>query len=268
MEFKYGYDVIDEGIGVIHERIVKSEYINFIVQKYNLHVILEVGSSIGIEKGAGVGIDSIGLSIKCKDVVLMDFSKENLAIVKQVYQIMGLKDKLCLVKAHPSSMPFKSNAFDLVFNSYLVEFVSKPVECVREMRRVSCKLILLFDTNYLNVGHFIHKIYKGVIRAPWENGSAQSTTLWFLRKLIKTNGLKIIDSGAIDIPPWPSGVAIRKTADYKRMKELPIINPNTKPLTFKLLRLFYLFEKSMPKFIKVFQSHIVYVVAEKTLGDN
>jgi len=258
-----GYDVIDEGIGVIHERIVKGEYIHHIVQRYNLRSILEVGSAIGIEMGAGVGIDSLPLSKKNKNVVLIDHSKENLFTAMQIYKITGLRSKVCLVMAHPSYMPFKTNSFDLAFNSYLVEFEVNPVKCVREMMRVSKQFVLLFATNYLNIGHLIHKIYGGVIRAPWENGSKNRTTLCFLHKFVEIIGLKLVDSGAVDVPPWPSGVAIRKTEEYRLRKKLQITNPDLNPIAFKLLKLFYLFEKSTPKFFKILQSHIIYVLAKK-----
>jgi len=263
-KFRYGYDIINEGVGVIHERIVKGEYINSIMQQYGLQRILEVGSGIGIEMGAGVGVDGLVLAVKGKDIMLTDYAEENLWTAGQVYKLTSLRDKVYLVKAYPSGMPFSSNTFDLVFNSYLVEFADDPVDCIREMARVSRRLVLLFATNYLNVGHFIYEIYGGVIRAPWEKGSKRRTTLWVLRALVKAAGLKLVESGTIDIPPWPSGVAIQKTEEYKRRRELRILNPDTDPLIFRLLKMFYLFEKSMPMFIKILQSHIVYVLAEKS----
>lgn len=263
-KFRYGYDVIDEGVGVVHERIVKGECINSIMQQFGLERILEVGSGISMEMGAGVGVDGLLLAAKGKEIMLTDYAEENLWTARQVYKVTGFKNKVHLARAYPSGMPFSSNTFDLVFNSYLVEFADDPLDCVREMARVSRRLVLLFATNYLNVGHFIHEVYGGVIRAPWEKGSKRRITLWVLRALVKAVGLKLVESGAIDIPPWPSGVAIQKTEEYKRRRELRILNQNTDPLIFRLLKLFYLFEKGMPMFIKKLQSHIVYVLAEKS----
>jgi len=261
-KFRYGYDAIDEGIGVIHERIVKAEYIDSLEKFYSLKTILEVGSGISAELAAGVGFDSLIFATRGKDVVLMDHAHENLEMAKKLYEVVGLKDRIHLVKADQSRMPFGSNTFDLAFGSYLVEFLNNPIMCLREMGQVS-KLVLLFATNYLNFGHFIQKIYGGVIRAPWKNGSKFQTTLWTLRIFSQVAGLKNIESGAIDIPPWPSGVAVLKPKGYEYLRSLRILNPKTEPWTFRLLRLFYLLEKALPASIKKLQSHIVYTLAAK-----
>jgi hypothetical protein len=261
-KFRYKYDAIDEGIGVIHERFIKAEYIDSLDKHYTLKKVLEVGSGISAELAAGVGFDSLLFTIKGKYVVLIDHTNENLQTAKKVYEFIGLKDKIHLVQAYPSKMPFRPNTFDLVFSSYLVEFINNPIICLREMKRVS-QLVLLFATNYLNVGHFIQKIYGGIIRAPWKRGSKYQTTLWTLRKSAEAAGLKIIESGALDIPPWPSGVAIMKPKGYEYLRKLRIMNRETSPWTFRLLRLFYLFEKALPTSIKTLQSHIVYTLAFK-----
>jgi hypothetical protein len=265
-KFRYGYDVIDEGVGVIHERFVKAEYLAFLDKLFSINIVLEVGSGISAEFCAGVGFDSIIYAKKGKDVVLVDNLNENLRVIKNIYDDLEISNTIYLVIVCQSQMPFRSTSFDLAFGSYLVEFLDNPLKCQREMGQIS-NLILQFATNYLNVGHLIHKIFPNIIRAPWKNSGNIQTTLWFLRNFVKEVGHNIIESGAMDAIPWPSGVSVLKHKEYKYFEKIRILNPDTSPWTFRLLKLFYLFEKSLPMCIKNLQSHMVYILAQNATNE-
>jgi ubiquinone/menaquinone biosynthesis C-methylase UbiE len=54
------------------------------------------------------------------------------------------------IVADASSLPFRDNAFDVVFEKDSLHHVNQPKEVLKEMRRVSRNLIVLVEGNRYN----------------------------------------------------------------------------------------------------------------------
>lgn len=54
------------------------------------------------------------------------------------------------IKGDASSLPFKSNSFDLVFGWEVLHHIDNPVKVLNEMTRVSKEFIIFFEPNPLN----------------------------------------------------------------------------------------------------------------------
>ena len=63
------------------------------------------------------------------------------------------------VIADAMTLPFASNAFDLVFCWELLHHVEEPWRALREMARVSRKYVLFFEPNPLNPAQFLFALY-------------------------------------------------------------------------------------------------------------
>lgn len=82
-----------------------------------------------------------------------------------------VNDKICLVQADAEHLPFKENAFDLVYCKDVLHHVSNSVQSVKEMKRVArvegCLVAL--EANALNpqmivIGMIYYSVDKGVLR--------------------------------------------------------------------------------------------------------
>jgi ubiquinone/menaquinone biosynthesis C-methylase UbiE len=249
--------VIYEGPGVIHEHFVKMEYLDEIDRKYNPKTILEIGSGI---KSKSAGVESLVFLKEQKTVIFVDKNLNNLKMARKINQMFYRSKRIDLIRASPTNLPFRSNCFDLVFSSCVLDFADSPKLTLKEIVRIANGLVLLFSTNCLHVAHFLHKFLHFIISAPWEKAK-NLMNFWSLRRVIEEEGIRVIEGGGIDMPPILSCWIKQGGSDGKN--KLRIINPRKNPLMFKLLSMFYLFEKSMPRAIKTLQAHMIFILAQK-----
>ena len=92
-------------------------------------------------------------------------------------------------------------------------FLQREPYMIKEMRRISTKYVAAFVPNWWNIGTSVHKIYHwmygGTCNHP-ERGDRRLMGLHGIRKLFKENNILIIESGYIDIPPFPDTVVTVK----------------------------------------------------------
>ena len=147
------------------------------------------------------------------------------------------------------NLPFRSNSFDLVWSSCLLDDVpSKQIflDHLSELKRVCKKYLLLFVSNDL---HPTHGILKLGTRKPWID-------IRTLPALIRNSGLSIIEKGNIDSPPWLSGICL---PSHSRSDSRNLDSPMLKNWV-------NIEKKYLPGIAKVFMGHQVFVLAEKKYG--
>ena len=253
-KFRFGYDVIYEGPGVVHEHFVKMEYLDKIDRKYDPKIILEIGNCV---ESKSAGIDSVIFLMRRKEIIFIDMLLNNLKLAKKLDEMFCRKSEL--IRASPMKLPFRPNCFDLVFSSCVLDYVDSPKLILKEIVRVTRGFLLICSTNRLHVAHFLHKFFHSIMTAPWEKAK-NLMTFWDLRRLVEEEGVEVIDGGGIDMPPILSCWV--KLGEKNEKSEFQTINPRKNPLMFKLLSLFCFFEKSMPQVVKILQAHMVYILAE------
>jgi len=232
-------EVYNEGFGTFYERLVRKEYLKSL--NINFDSILEVK--------CGFGVDS--LVFKDKQVNLVENRPEYLQECKRLLAATLLNNNIELIKSDFLSLPFKQNSFDLVWSSSLIDDVPNPKAYILEMKRVSRKYVLLFASNDLHPTHIYSKFKKA--SGPWID-------IRTLPRIFESCGLRIIDRGNIDSPPWPSGINLpTKLKDKKRGK------PDSRELDASgVLRTLVSFERHIiPNFVKIFTGHQVFILAER-----
>lgn len=88
-----------------------------------------------LEVGAGSGRDTLQLARAGARAVVLDYSPASLAIVQRLAREQGLP--VHLVRADALAMPFRSDAFDVVFHQGLLEHFRDPMPLLRENARVT-----------------------------------------------------------------------------------------------------------------------------------
>jgi SAM-dependent methyltransferase len=130
-----------------------------------------------LDVGCGNGFFTYYFS-KCAYTVGIDYSHHM------------LKRNPCnlLIQGSALSLPFKTNAFDLVFCSNLLHHVKDPETVVSEMMRVSKKFVVLSEPNRNNP---LMALFSVLVH---EERGQLKFSLRYLKNLAKSSGLNIIDA--------------------------------------------------------------------------
>lgn len=151
---------------------------------------------------------------------------------------------------------FPDNSYDLVWN---FGFLQRKPELIYEMKRVARRYVVAFVPNVANPGVLVHKIYHKVYKKPCyhpERGHPTLMTLSGLRQLFVQAGLKILESGYVDIPPWPDTVVTLRELLGAEKRQVIYIKPSLKFLYILVNLEDILYPKSI-------FAHHCYVLGEK-----
>ena len=185
-----------------------SDYFNF--ENFQSEIVIKSLKSKGVsfngkrvlDVGSGTGGYSLNLLNNGAKVVALDIIKDYFQNVKGVGFVLG----------DAANMPFKSNIFDFVFCSSLVEHVKEPDELIREIKRILRKngmCYLSFPPFWSPVGahqfkpfHYLgeniaiklsRKLYDvRSFRYDDEYGKLYIRTIRQVRKLILKNSFQIL----------------------------------------------------------------------------
>jgi SAM-dependent methyltransferase len=118
-----------------------------VVQAYVHPKIAYIQETIGLDPhwsvldvGCGNGIFTHPLGEICPDIVGLDYSEHLLA--------ENPKDEL--VRGDATTLPFRDESFDVVFEANILHHVQKRLSVVSEMNRVSKKYVVLLEPNRYN----------------------------------------------------------------------------------------------------------------------
>jgi len=145
----------------------KVEYIKKKVNGLKNKTVLDVG--------CGNGFFTIPFSKKAKEVTGLDFSK----------RMLELNPHKKLVQARVEKMPFKDNAFDVVFCSNLLHHVKNPILAVAEMKRISKRFVVLSEPNRNNPLMCLFSLISK------EERGALKFSPNYVKKLAEKNNMKI-----------------------------------------------------------------------------
>ncbi len=191
-----------EGLGVVYERLVLNDYLLALEKKYQIKTILEAP----LYGMAGVsGINSVPLAQAGCTVTLVDHHAERLADVERLWRELGLHTR---ARFHQHTdftrLPFDDCSFDLVWSWAALWYLSDAAALLREMTRVSGRLVFVAMPNRLQVGYILRKFvlepdFFKTVDESWAN-------IPRVKNVLSQSGLKIVDEGVMDIPPWPDTV--------------------------------------------------------------
>jgi len=249
----------DVGIGVVYEQFRLNLLLGRIVKKYNAKTVLESP----IYGMAGLtGINSMVLPEPGVKVTLAD-CPEHINIAEKAWQ--RAKRNIDMVQLDGDILPFKNNQFDLAYNFAALWHLDNPEKRIVEMCRVS-NLVLICMPNPWNPCFQIRKLFGFLPKQKiWANERKISECL-------VANGFKIVETGLLDIPPWPDLVVSLKSIipDSKKSKSwrwsmLDYYSGNS-DMKNKIKKLYFIEDSCLPGFIKKLWAHHFYVVATKKVS--
>ena len=197
---KYLHDY-NEGLGLVYERFVLNDYLTGLLACYPVRAVLEAP----LYGMAGVsGINSVPLARAGCRVTLADSSAERLAGVKRIWAELSLEADFILLNAEMAPLPFPDRTFDLVWQWAGLWYLPDAGHTLRELVRVSKKLLFLAMPNRLQVGYLLRKYL--VDRAFFQEVDERWADMGRIKKVLRGEGVQIVEEGVLDVPPWPDTV--------------------------------------------------------------
>jgi len=190
----------NEGLGLVYERFVLNDFLSALRQTYGLDDVLEA-PLFGM---AGVsGINSVALAQAGARVTLVDDQPERLAAVERIWGELGLTARF-VGNDGWGHLPFADGAFDLAWNWAALWYLPEPAALLRELVRVSRRLVFVAMPNRVQVGYLLRKY---VLERDFVDQVDESwADIGRVRRELTGAGVRIVGQGVLDVPPWPDTV--------------------------------------------------------------
>jgi SAM-dependent methyltransferase len=190
----------NEGLGVVYERFVLNDYLDQLADRYQLETVLEAP----LYGMAGVsGINSVRLAERGCEVTLVDNNSERLEGVTNIWDRLALPVTF-IYHQDFARLPFADNTFDLAWEWAGLWYLPDAGALLQELARVSRKLVFVAMPNNIQVGYLLRKYV--IDRDFFPTVDEGWVHMGRIKKTLKAAGVKFIDEGVLDVPPWPDTV--------------------------------------------------------------
>jgi SAM-dependent methyltransferase len=190
----------NEGLGVVYERFVLNDYLDQLVDAYGIQTILEAP----LYGMAGVsGINSVRLAQRGCDVTLVDWVAERLNGIVQIWGELSLPARFVLHQDF-THLPFEDNTFDLAWEWAGLWYLPDAEGLLRELVRVSRKLVFVAMPNNLQVGYLMRKYL--IDREFFDTVDERWVQMGRVKRVLNDIGVRFVEQGVLDVPPWPDTV--------------------------------------------------------------
>jgi len=166
----------------------------------------------------------------------------------------------------------ESAGYDLVWNFLGLAQCRDPAALLREMSRLSRKFVLYIGVNRFNPGFFSHRTVHRLFRVPWTHGDIGFMHPFRVRRFFERHGLRPIENGVVDTPPYPDSPGIRDMKLHRKQVDLLKIDWDSRTIGWMKinqyppkLKLLYCFEwLPLPYPLKLLYAHLFYTLAAKS----
>ena len=198
----------NEGLGLVYERFVLNDFLLALRKEFGIESVLEA-PLFGM---AGVsGINSVALAQSGAEVTLVDDHAERLAAVERIWGQLALPARF-VHHTEWERLPFADESFDLAWDWAALwhlsdgspESVQTPESLLRELVRVSRRVVFVAMPNRVQVGYLMRKYL--LERDFVDYVDEQWADIGRVRRVLQGAGLHIVRQGVLDVPPWPDTV--------------------------------------------------------------
>jgi hypothetical protein len=194
--WEHYFETRHEGLGTTYERFILHDHFLKIKERHGVGTVLEAPlfGMTGIS-----GINSVWWAIHGAEVTLVDHNRERLACIKQVWQELLLNIRLVYVPRPCPSLPFQDGEFDMSWNFAALRPDLKSVSLLRELSRITRKVIFICVPNRLNLFRLVCTLLKR------SNGFSKRSGInpKIMIDTLTREGWQLEEAGYLDVPPWP-----------------------------------------------------------------
>jgi len=198
----------NEGLGLVYERFVLNDFLRALQAQYGIESVLEAP----IFGMAGVsGINSVALAQSGAAVTLVDEHAERLEAVRRIWGELSLPARF-VHHATWRDLPFADDSFDLVWNWAALWYLpdgspqgaDRPEALLHELVRATRRVIFVAMPNRVQVGYLLRKY---LLERDFVNHvDEQWADIGRVRRVLEGAGVRIVQQGVLDVPPWPDTV--------------------------------------------------------------
>ncbi len=191
---------MNEGLGLVYERFVLNDYLLSLLHRYPIQEVLEA-PAYGM---AGItGINSIELARAGCSVTVVDEDEKRIREATKIWSELGLRAQwVCCPGMR--ILPFPDKTFDLVWEWAGLWYLKDAEGFLREMARVSSKLVFIAMPNPRQPGYILRKRFLE------PEFFSQVDESWVdmgkIKKILRDEGFRPVEEGFLDTPPWPDTV--------------------------------------------------------------
>ena len=111
-----------------------------------------------LDMGSGAGENAAVLALHGRKMTLLDWSEQNLAYDKRLFETMGLTGRF-IQHDMTQALPFENNSFDVVFSCGVFEYFSDEQirSILKEAFRISRKRVIILVPNARSIAYRIGK---------------------------------------------------------------------------------------------------------------
>jgi len=257
-----------EGFGTTYERFILHQYFEKIKKEYSIQNVLEV-PSFGM---TGVsGINSMWWGYKGVHVTIIDNDKERIDLIKKVWQELSFDANVIYQPNGYTSLPFESHSFDLSWNFAALWFVSNLEIFLKELTRVTQKVIFICVPNRSNLLHLFRLIFQNNSDISLHTNNVNPEKI---KKIMLKLKWQVEEEGYLDIPPWPDiamnkedllqKIGLKSLANRLKNRKrnyvciLDYFSGKRKNMDKEILR--YAFLEHSPRIFKRFWAHHQYLI--------
>lgn len=253
-----------EGFGSVYGRYVRKRLVQRLIRTHRIDSVLEAPCNAE-SYFASPGTQSVPFAEAGCAVTLLHPDQEIVEKTRAFWTALGRDTVPVIQHTDLDHLPFADATFDLVWNFDYVPLFQRPARFIAEMARVSRDLVLVIVPNFRNVGYPVHAL-RNLIQhraSPW--GARRWMDRAPVIRAMRAAGLEIVESGLVDMPPWPGfdalnllGQAIRRNTVQAQPDD------RTDAQVEQMLQKLTLIEYApLPALLKVPFAHQLYVLGRR-----
>ena|GEM_PF-172453 len=187
----------DEGLGSTYERFIINDILFKVAEHYRIKTAIET-PSFGFTGLSG--INSMGLAMKKVEMTITDTDPERLGLIKDVWDKTHFRANFDLLYDH-GKLPYENNRFDMSWNFSALWFVPDLENFLKEMSRITKRIILIMVPNTTGIGYLFqkHTSKEDIKNCLIEKNIIPKNFI----KPLENMGWKLMSEGLIDCPLWP-----------------------------------------------------------------
>ncbi len=273
--WKKYYDNPDEGLGSSYERIIIHNKILELISRYNIKSILEA-PSFGFTGMSG--INSMGFAKAGLDVTIVDHDEKRVELIKKVWKQVNLDLKSLTINDY-SKINIPDKSFDMSWNFSALWFVDDLELFLRELSRLTSKIIVLAVPNRSGLGYLSQKyLGKEDLNTYLIEDNIKHRNF---KKIMTSLGWKEVFWDYFDCPPWPDigmakedflkklklGFLVKATENEPNKEILTVLdywNDKSPDFASEMMKYYWL-ERYAPKLFKFFWAHHKYYVFKRKM---
>jgi len=252
-----------EGKGLDYERYALNRLFGKLVRTHGIRTVLEIPAS---GEKAMPSIYSLAFAEAGCEVTLVNPQEKSRWAWEELGYPVTYVDCDDLAKTG-----FDGGSFDLVWNFMALAKHHDPQALLREMARLSRAHVLSIAVNRFNPGFFSHRAVHRINHVPWNHGDIRFMSPFFVRRYLDDRGLRVVDRGVVDTPPYPDSLGFRDMRLHRMKVDLNQIDWDSRTVHWMKrgdyptkIKLLYLAERlPLPWVVKLVYAHLFWVLARK-----